>query len=448
MSDEPTLLEEERTDSAERRRRSKERRGRKLGRPPRGRRVQRRRAQRRRAFLRSLGWITVLALVAAGIAFAVAYVDLGQSSEDQDPVPSGEETAAPVGDPQLAVALATFDEANAAAGASQIAILAYEPASGEGTVLLVPSGTVADIPGHGLLPIGRAYGFGQGPLLDATLDNLLGVDLDGAVGISRQGWSALLTRTGGFTVDVPERLDERLEDGSSRVRFQAGEQFLDGPRLAELLTFEEHGESELEQLPRVQLIFTGLLEVIAGNDEVLDPVFSDGAPMLEGSVPTDDVRRLLEGLSRAWAEDKLVVRTLPVSPINSGADESYRMDAARTEAMVAERLATSVPDGTSGAGRALQILNGNGTPGIGQKVAELLLPEGFRIVKTGNADRFDHRETRIIIYSDDADEIRAAERIQELLGVGRIERSRQPLSVADITVVVGLDFLEQREGET
>lgn len=385
----------------------------------------------------------------AGVVLAIVYLDLGgDTSTVEPPAAEDPEPAEAVGDPQLAVALATFDESQVAAGAQHVAVLAYEPVSGRGTVLLVPSGTVADVPGHGLLPVGRAYGFGQGPLLDSTLDNLLGLDLDGAMGISRQGWSALLTRLGGFSVEVPERLDERFEDGSSQVRFQQGEQFLDGPRLAELLTFEEANESELEALSRVQLVLQGVLDRVANDPAVLDPVFSDGAPMLEGTVAPEDVRRLLEGLARASADGDLVVRTLPVSPINSGEGESYRMDEVRTRELVSERFEDSRPSGTAGAGRALQILNGNGTPGIGQQVAQLLIPEGFRVVKTGNADRFDHRETRIIVYSDDVEQIRAAERIRELLGVGRIERSRQPLSVADITVVVGLDFLEQREGES
>ena len=390
----------------------------------------------------------MLGLLGIGIVVGVTYLDLGgEDVADGDAPAETDQPSEPApSDPQLAVAFATFDESAPSAGASHVAILAHEPATGRGTVLLVPPGTVADVPGHGLLPVGRAYGFGQAPLLDATLDNLLGIDLDGAVGVSRQGWSALFTRVGGFTVDVPERLDERLDDGSSRVRFQAGSQFLDGPRLAELLTFAESGESQLEQLARVQLVLTGLLEQVASDPAILDAVFVDSAPMLDGTVPPAEIRSLFEALAASLAADQLEVRTLPVSPMSSGEGETYRLDEARASAIIDDRFAASVPTGGEGGGRALQILNGNGTPGIGQQVAQILLPEGFRVVKTGNADRFDHRETRIIVYSDDVDQLRAAERIQELLGVGRIERSRQPLSVADITVVVGLDFLEQREG--
>ncbi|MBW3620533.1 MAG: LytR C-terminal domain-containing protein, partial [Actinobacteria bacterium] len=59
------------------------------------------------------------------------------------------------------------------------------------------------------------------------------------------------------------------------------------------------------------------------------------------------------------------------------------------------------------------------------------------------ADRFDHEETRIIVYDDAPEQLAAAEQIRDLLGVGRVELSRTPQSVADITVVVGLDMLER-----
>lgn len=418
-------------------------------RPPRqrrstGRRTARRRARRRRAALRGT-FVTVL-LVALGAALVWGAARVAIDRSDEEPAPTTAADGA-TSDPQPSLVLATFDEAAPERGASQIVVLAVDRDSGEGTILLVPPATVADIPGHGLLHLGRAYGFGEGPLLDATLDNLLGVDLDGVAGISRQGWAALFTRLEGLELEVPERLDATAEDGSREARFRPGEQFLDGPRVAELLTFSEANETQLDSLPRVQLVLSALLDRIAADPSILDLIFDDGAPMVEGADP-DALRDLLVQLADARQRDALVVRTLPVSPVGSGEEESYRLDEERADRLVAERLAPSVPTGRAEDGRALQILNGNGAPGIGQHVAQQLIPEGFRVVKTGNADRFDHAETRIIVYSDDPQQVAVAERIRELLGVGRVEYSRQPFSVADVTVVVGLDFLEQRQGRS
>jgi hypothetical protein len=88
----------------------------------------------------------------------------------------------------------------------------------------------------------------------------------------------------------------------------------------------------------------------------------------------------------------------------------------------------------------VQILNGNGIPGIGQDVAELLVGEGFRVILSGNAQRLDHKKTLIITYDPSEDGMAAADRAKELLGVGEVQVSAQEQGIVDLTIVVGKDF--------
>jgi anionic cell wall polymer biosynthesis LytR-Cps2A-Psr (LCP) family protein len=400
-----------------------------------------RRRRRRRALLRST--LAIVLTVVLGVGAVVAAATLVTDAPEQPAVDDPAPAAGAVLDPQPTLVLATFDEAATGRGASQVVVLGYDREAAQATMLFVPAGTVADVPGHGLLQVGRAFGFGDGPLLDATLDNLLGVDLDAVVGVSQQGWASLFTRLDGLAIDVPERLDRRNPDGSTEARFRPGEQFLDGPRVAELLTFREANETELEAISRLHRVLVAMLDRVADDPALLDAVFADGAPMLDTAAAAGEVQALLRLLAEAQAEGRLVARTLPVSPVGSGEDESYRVDEERARQLVEDRFAGSRPVTASVGGRDLQILNGNGVPGIGQRVAERLVPAGFRVVLTRNADRFDHAETRIVVYRDDPEQLAAAEEIRDLLGVGRVELSRTPLQVADVTVVVGLDFLER-----
>ena len=64
------------------------------------------------------------------------------------------------------------------------------------------------------------------------------------------------------------------------------------------------------------------------------------------------------------------------------------------------------------------VLNGNGVPGIGEAVAEKLLPGGFRVAVSQNASDFDHPETLIVVGSPD--DVALAERVRDLLGVGSV----------------------------
>ncbi|MGH3441105.1 MAG: LCP family protein [Nitriliruptorales bacterium] len=432
-------------ETAERRRRSRKgRRGRKSrpadgDRRQVGRRTARRRARRRRTVRRGLLVFLLFAALGAGTVGLLSLRQPAQTPPDSDA--GGAEPEGPPPAPTLV--FATFDAQEPAAGASLVFVLGHDDESGAATILLLPAATVVDVPGFGLENLGRAFGYGGSPLLDATVDNLLGVDFDAVVEVSRQGWSSLFTRVGGLTVEVGETLAARGDDGAREVRFRPGEQHLDGPRLAELLTFSAADEGELASLARAADVLEALFAKLVEDPAVLDAIFEDGAPMLDAPLPAERVRALFDGIVEAGAAGGLDVLTLPVSALDGGTSESFRIDRERADALIARRFAASIPEGAAEGGRRLHILNGNGRPGIGEEVARRLVPAGFTVVKTGNADNFEHETTRIIIYNDDEEQHARARRIQELLGVGRIERSLTPQSVVDVTIVVGHDFLDE-----
>ena len=93
--------------------------------------------------------------------------------------------------------------------------------------------------------------------------------------------------------------------------------------------------------------------------------------------------------------------------------------------------------GPAGEAVPVIVLNGNGVPGIGEAVAERLLPGGFRVTVSQNASDFDHPETLIVVGSPD--NVGLAERVRDLLGVGSVSVSVGS-GIAPVTVVIGKDF--------
>jgi hypothetical protein len=84
------------------------------------------------------------------------------------------------------------------------------------------------------------------------------------------------------------------------------------------------------------------------------------------------------------------------------------------------------------------VQNGVGAPGLGQEIAALLLPHGFRVALSQNADRFGFERTRVIANGDAT--VADARRIRDALGVGRVGVSQVPSGIGDITIIVGEDF--------
>jgi LytR cell envelope-related transcriptional attenuator len=84
------------------------------------------------------------------------------------------------------------------------------------------------------------------------------------------------------------------------------------------------------------------------------------------------------------------------------------------------------------------VQNGSGFAGVGETVADLLVPAGFRVVVSENATTFNHPHTTII--ANGKDKVEAARAVKRALGVGRVRLSRVPSGVGDVTIVVGKDF--------
>ena len=411
-----------------------------------GRRATRRAQQRRRRRLRRLGVVAAIVAVGFGV-WAIPWDSLNDRSPA--PVPSASPTAAseaprPKQDTLLLVRTAV-DEGPAAG----ITLLTTSTEPDGTTVIFVPDGTLVDIPGFGLDRLGLAQQYGGAALVEASVENLLGIDVDHTAQISDSGLAALLARTGGLDIEVDQRLVARNEDGSAEVRFEPGAQFLDGPRLVEYWSFRERGESELDTFPRQQKVW-GQLLLAASDPAVVEALVSDGAPQLETSADTEFLAALLTGLAEAAERGTLDYTLVPVTPFGAEDDTggvTYRADPEGIERLAEGALAPSVPGNGGAEAVRIQVLNGVGTPGIGQEVDRRLEGAGFRIVLTDNARSFDFTETRILVYREDEESLAAAEQVQERLGVGTIQISRQPQSVVDLTIVVGSDFTAAGGGE-
>ncbi len=392
----------------------------------------------RRSTTAKIAGIAAFVVVAAG-----AGVGIRLATSNDDAAPDGQaviDDSLPDGvDAQPALLLVTASEDADPRVADSIVILAHDRRTDASTILLIPTSTVTDVPGHGVLPLADALRFGGPALVAATVDNLLGIHVDGVADMTYRDWAGLFSRVGIVELDIPERLVSRNEDGTGDVRFLAGRQQVTPEQSAELLAFEVDGERELDRLPRIQQVLLAHLKAMAADPNVLSSVVGDGVPMIDTEMARPELSALLTFLANASTQERLDVRVLPVRPIGAAGEDGYRPDELRLEALVNDRFAASIPSGTR-EGRSLQVLNGNGLPGIGQSVAEQLVPEGFRVVLTGNADDFDHEKTRIVIYDDSPEQIEIANQIRELLGVGVVEISRTPQSVVDVTIVVGRDY--------
>lgn len=258
----------------------------------------------------------------------------------------------------------------------------------------VPAHTIVSIPGQGTGTIGEAAAGGDARLVGTTVSSLLNVEVDASVATTLDAIGGLVDRSRGIVAD------------GERMRGAAVVAYLRQRRV----------DPELRFL-RWQEVLRALLPALA-----VRPTALQGA----------DFPRSLGDVIVAVGASGSTPLELPVQEVGSGLAEPLDEE---IERLVAEWF---VPTAKTAGPVRLVVLNGNGIPGIGERVADVLIPAGFRLVSSQNAPTFDVMETQIVATDRSfLDEARLA---RTLLGVGRVALDRQRTAVADVAVVVGRDF--------
>ncbi len=218
---------------------------------------------------------------------------------------------------------------------------------------------------------------------------------------------------------------------------------MNGAAAITYLTYKSPDTTELDSFVRAQKVWEGIFAASVTDTKLASALGAFGSDMLSA-----DEASWISGIWRAFAARSAADRTYDVLPGQSigagGANVSYQVDEARLADVVRNDFAGSVPFGvTIGARSKIRLLNGNGSPEIGQKAAAMLVPAGLRVELTGNADNFNYRSTKIVIYGDDAAALALGQEIRNLLGVGTVEVGTSSQTVVQATVVLGKDFLDK-----
>jgi hypothetical protein len=241
-----------------------------------------------------------------------------------------------------------------------------------------------------------------GDEMRVALANALGAWIDHYGVTDLERLAAIVDHMGGLAVSLPARVTlagEAVGPGSTT---------LVGPEVAEFLTV-----GGPNAFTRWETVLAGLMRtppaLIAGD-------------LLESDEDTAaaDVLIAATGADLATFPTELVVGTVRVPAFEE------------LDALVAGLFGRDSPP------VPVVVLNGNGEPGVGADIAAELVPRGFRIVISRNAESFGHEVTEVI--ADGGELVPAAEEVVEALGVGRVEVSGVPSGLGDITIVVGRDY--------
>jgi anionic cell wall polymer biosynthesis LytR-Cps2A-Psr (LCP) family protein len=391
-------------------------------------RVQKRKQRnRRRTRSATLGIVALVALVAVVAALAV------RKAVEKDPP----ETVQPRTQVTLLLSIKA-DDGKAAASV----LLAHDPSDGKASMAFVPPTVRVLAPAVGSGPFENVLALGGPKAARDAISELLGVTIDHDWTLSTAGLASLVDRVGTIEIDVDVDVLRPAPGGRSVILLNAGSQKVDGARAAAYATYVAPGEDVLAALPRLQRVVEGILEALPEN-RTLNTVLTS---LAAGSVSTLDAPRLasfLESIEAARADENVSFATLPVVAIDTGGGrQQYTLDEVQAQELVRATLAASVPEGRFGGDNRVILLNGSGGPGVTRSAQQKLRPEGFDIVKVGNANRFDYDKSVVLVKDATAEAQELGERVATALGLPAtaVQIYGQTNTVSDVIVILGADY--------
>lgn len=304
------------------------------------------------------------------------------------------------------------------------ALAAAHP-DGADTVMLFPGSLLTIVPGFGSWDLDFSAGVGDDDLPALTLTNLLGARIDGTIRLEA---AALAGTLDGAEVSLSSPL--LVADGSDQVVVAAaGAATRDAQTLTSILA-ERGTDDELSWIVRQGTVWRALFEARADDESVVFDVVDQAV----GDVVV--ARSVLEAVADDEAATVTAAQVESVDTLGSG-DTRYRLQVGDAEALVEERMPWLAL--VAGERPRVEVLNGTGEVGVTGPVAAALVRDGYRVVRTDNADDTDFRETRVVGHTAENQSVALA--VQSLLGFGEVRiEQRQPSLVVDVTVIVGDDF--------
>ncbi|MBV8713924.1 MAG: LCP family protein [Chloroflexi bacterium] len=332
-------------------------------------------------------------------------------------------------------------------------LASIDPVSKSAALVSLPRDMWVNIPGCGVRAgcsggqqrINVAHAVGGPEMAMQTVTADFGIPLQYYARVDFRGFEQMINAVGGVAIDVdwPVKDDEypTADYGYMRIYFGPGPQLMDGAQALEYAR-SRHGMNDFARAGRQQKV------ILAVRNRVLQMDMLSRAPELAGiaqqSVSTNLSPVQMLALAKLVSQidheriTNLVIDASYVRPFvgDDGADLlDPDIPAIKRAIANAERTAAH-PELRA----RVEVLNGSGTAGLGQRAADFLSAQGFNVVRIAAAERTDYTSSVVQVLGSDTSA--SARALAEVLRMPESAISMEPTDnpTADIRIVVGRDF--------
>jgi hypothetical protein len=278
-------------------------------------------------------------------------------------------------------------------------------------ILVAPRDLTMQIPGYGEGSVGDALLIEDANLVRLALINEIGIRIDSTITLAPGQVAEMLGDA--VRVDLPDPFIINTRDGEIVSASAGSDVFV--PDTVETLLMTQGADTPLDWLQRQRAVWEALARQVSAAPD-----------------PAVAISPAFAALAETFGE--AIVSVLPVDRVGVGISELYVV--ARDSEVLTDRvsfLALSETDRPR-----IEILNATIYPAVTRPLAAKLVEEGFRIIKTDNAEERFRTDTLIIAQGVSGQQ--AALDAQSLLGGGDVVVQSAGSGVVDVSIIVGRDI--------
>ncbi len=326
-----------------------------------------------------------------------------------------------------------------------------DPGSKRVWLLSLPRDTRAEIPGHGVSKLNKAYTLGGAALTIDTVEELLDVPVNHYMEVNISGFKRIVDVLGGVWVDVDVEIDDpkaaAANPGREGQHIEPGYQKLSAAQALVYVRSRDFPDGDYARMRHQQEFFKAVARqsMTLGNFFRIPRIVRETSRFTRTNLTVGQLVGIARRL-RGVGDDGLYTATLAGewrSPFVYP-DEALKADllARMMGGRAFEESATAgvvVPADVS-----VAVRNGSGMQGAATKAAGILQGRAFDVREIGNAKRSDYEKT-LVVYQRTPEEAQA---VVNEIGQGEIVESAGRYDFdTDVLVVVGRDWHEVRPTE-
>lgn len=343
-----------------------------------------------------------------------------------------------------------------------IMVASYNPKTQKASLLSIPRDTFVgknESTANSYNKINALYQTSTDKIL-AAVNDLTGLDLKYYVIVDTEALIALVNEIGGVEFNVPIDMDYDDSSQNLHIHLKAGVQTLDGEKAENLVRFRHnndgssypssYGDNDVGRMRTQREFITQVIKQtiqfknIGKIGNLIDIAYDYVDTNLTTTVMKDYIPYAIE-----FSTENLQTGTLPGTNEKINGLWFFKASKSELKELVSQMFETEqeeeedeekLPEENKKQNSKIKIevLNGTNASSSLSAVTTILKQKKYSILKTGETTT---STFTTIIANGDTDEA-IAEKIKEELGVGTVLTTKETASKADITIIIGKDFIK------